>query len=178
MIRFGIPVVLFAALAALLLAGLGNDPKKVPSPLIGKPAPSFDLPLLGDESQRLRTSDLLGQVWVLNVWGSWCPACIDEHASVTALAKSGVAPVYGLNWKDQPENASAWLKRFGNPYTAVLSDLSGSTGIDWGVYGAPETFLIDPQGKIRYKHIGPLTPQNLENEILPRLAALNEGAEE
>ena len=171
--RFLLPLVLFLALAVFLAIGLNRDPREVPSPLIGKPAPAFDLPLLADASKALGRQDLLGQVWMLNVWASWCEACRDEHPVLVQFAQSRMVPVYGLDYKDERKDALAWLRLAGDPYAATLFDHDGRTGIDFGVYGVPETFLIDQQGIIRLKHIGPLTPQVLSDEIEPMIRKLN-----
>ncbi|MEM9533621.1 MAG: DsbE family thiol:disulfide interchange protein [Pseudomonadota bacterium] len=156
-----LPLLLFLALGALLFTGMdeNRDPSLVPSPLISKPAPDFDLPLLGNPSERLTRSDLLGQQYFLNVWGSWCPGCQTEHNFIAALADRGPLPVYGLNWKDDATQALAWLEHFGNPYAANLYDPEGDVAIDFGVYGAPETFLINADGTIAAKFIGPLYEQ-------------------
>lgn len=168
MMRY-LPIALFLALAALLFVGLGLDPKQVPSPLIDKPAPSFELPGLHDPNSRVRSEDLLGQAYLLNVWGSWCVACRDEHPVLMDYARRHQLTVIGLNWKDDPETAMRWLQQFGDPYRQIAVDADGRTAIDYGVYGAPETFLIDAQGVIRYKKIGPLTPEDFERDVLPKL---------
>jgi cytochrome c biogenesis protein CcmG, thiol:disulfide interchange protein DsbE len=167
-----LPLGLFFALGVLLFAGLGKDPKIVPSVLINKPAPAFELPVLNDPNQRISKTALLGKPYLLNVWASWCFACRVEHPVVTDLAKSGLIAVYGLNYKDEPADANRWLEQFGNPYKVIAQDLDGRTAIDFGVYGAPETFLIDAKGVIRHKVIGPITPEIIAREIKPRLAAM------
>lgn len=172
-VRFLLPLFAFLALAGLLYKGLSLDPKKVPSPLIGKPAPAFTLPLLETPEKQLTENDLSNQVSLLNVWATWCGACRQEHPVVMQLAKTGV-PIYGLNYKDKRPDARRWLQRFGNPYRANAFDEDGRVGIDWGVYGAPETFIIDKQGMIRHKHIGPLTTEVVEREILPLIRQLQE----
>ena len=171
-LRFVLPLVLFAGLAVLLFAGLGKDTRLVPSPLIDKPAPSFELPSLRDPSTRIRSADFAGKPWLLNVWGSWCVACRVEHEVLTAFAKRELVPVVGLNWKDVPEDAHRWLAQFGDPYDAIPVDADGRIAIDYGVYGAPESFLIDASGVIRFKHVGPLTPEIVERELVPRIAAM------
>ena len=158
-LKFLVPLGLFLVLVGFLYAGLGLNPREVPSPLIDRPAPAFSLPRLDDPGKSIRREDLLGKVWVLNVWASWCAPCQQEHPLVIDLAKRTRVPVYGLNYKDQPGNARAWLQRLGDPYAATLIDFDGRVGIDWGVYGVPETFVIDAKGQVRYKHIGPLTEQ-------------------
>ncbi len=167
-----IPLVVFGAMVALFMVGLERDPKLVPSPLIGKPAPAFDLELLDDPSRRIDQTVFLGQVSLLNVWASWCPACRQEHPFLMELKRRGEVPIYGLDWKDEREEGLAWLARFGNPYTAVAYDPDNRAGLDWGVYGAPETFLIDARGIIRHKHVGPLTPAVWEQEFRPLIARL------
>lgn len=170
--RFAIPLAAFVLMAGLLGYGLTLDPKKVPSPLIDKPAPAFSLARLHKPEVTLTGKDLLGQVWVLNVWASWCVACRAEHVVITQLAEMNLAPVIGLNYKDQPKDAKRWLVELGDPYDASLSDLDGRVGIDWGVYGVPETFIIDANGLIKYKHIGPVTGESLNAEIIPMLKEL------
>jgi len=167
-----IPFAIFLVLAGFLAIGLQLNPREVPSPLIGRPAPAFTLPLLSDPAKTLSTADLRGQVWLLNVWASWCASCRQEHEILLDLARRGVAPVYGLDYKDQPDAARAWLVRLGNPYTAVIVDAEGRTGIDYGVYGVPETYVIDKQGVIRHKHTGPLTVQSVKEKILPLIGEL------
>ena len=155
-----------------LVVGLGLKPHEIPSPLINKPAPAFSLPLLDAPEQRLSTQDMRGQVWILNVWASWCVACRIEHPLLVEFSKTGAVPIYGLNYKDKREDAIGWLRKFGNPYTRSLSDTEGLVGIDFGVYGVPETFVIDKQGVIRLKQIGPVTPEVLRDDILPMVRKL------
>jgi cytochrome c biogenesis protein CcmG, thiol:disulfide interchange protein DsbE len=162
----------FAALVALLAIGLRLNPREVPSPLIGKPAPAFELPLLGEPAKRFSEREMRGKVWILNVWASWCPPCLVEHPIVTRIAKSGLAPVIGLNYKDAREEALPWLERNGNPYTLIAYDREGRIGIDYGVYGVPETYVIDRQGVIRYKHIGPLSAEVVQQKVEPLVKAL------
>jgi cytochrome c biogenesis protein CcmG/thiol:disulfide interchange protein DsbE len=171
-LKFLVPLGLFLVLVGFLYAGLGLNPREVPSPLIDRPAPAFSLPRLDDPGKSIRREDLLGKVWVLNVWASWCAPCQQEHPLVIDLAKRTRVPVYGLNYKDQPGNARAWLQRLGDPYAATLIDFDGRVGIDWGVYGVPETFVIDTKGQVRYKHIGPLTEQAVRERIEPLLKQL------
>ncbi|MBM3340599.1 MAG: DsbE family thiol:disulfide interchange protein [Betaproteobacteria bacterium] len=168
------PLGIFLVLAVFLGVGLTLNPREVPSPLIGKPAPQFELPLLHDAGKTFTQKDLLGKVWMLNVWASWCAACRDEHPVLVDLAKSGVVPIYGLNYKDKRPDGVAWLKRFGDPYVLSAYDEKGRVGIDYGVYGVPETYVIDKQGVIRYKHIGVVTPRDVKEKILPLIAKLNE----
>ncbi len=170
-----LPLGIFLAMAVLLGIGLSLDPKEVPSPLIGKPAPGFTLPMLDSPDQRLSPEQLKGQVWVLNVWASWCVACRAEHEVITEMARLNLAPVLGLNYKDEPADARRWLQQFGNPYLTSLIDIDGRVGIDWGVYGVPETFVIGADGSIRYKHIGPVTAETLEAEVIPAIQQALQG---
>ena len=163
----------FIALIALLGIGLTLNPRQVPSPLIGKPAPPFELPRLDQPSRTFTQKEMLGSVWVLNVWASWCPPCLVEHPVVTDLAKS--VPVVGLNYKDAREDALPWLARNGNPYQLSVYDANGRIAIDYGVYGVPETYVIDRQGVIRYKHIGPLTPEVAQKKLAPLVKELRGG---
>ena len=172
MIRFALPLVVFVLMVGLLGYGLRLDPKKVPSPLIDKPAPEFTLSMLETPSRQLSTKDMSGQVWVLNVWASWCVSCRAEHEVITALANRKLVTVVGLNYKDEPADATRWLEQFGNPYATSVIDRDGRVGIDWGVYGVPETFVIGADGMIKYKHIGPVTHESLEQTILPMLKEL------
>ena len=165
----------FVLLLALLAVGLQLNPREVPSPLIGKPAPAFELPLLHQPDKTFSHKEMLGQVWVMNVWASWCPPCLVEHPIVTDLARSGLAPVIGLNYKDAREDALPWLKRNGNPFQVVVFDPNGMIGIDYGVYGVPETYVIDTKGVIRYKHIGPLTTEVAEKKLRPLIQELSKG---
>lgn len=171
--RFLVPLGIFAVLAVFLGVGLKLDPREVPSPLIGKPAPQFALTLLEDEGKTFKRDDMLGKVWILNVWASWCVACREEHPVLVEFSKKKLVPLYGLNYKDTRVDGSGWLRQFGNPYDASLFDDKGRVGIDFGVYGVPETFVIDRQGVIRYKQIGPVTPAVLKDKIEPLLKQLN-----
>lgn len=172
-LKYLLPLVAFLVLAGFLAVGLNRDPREVPSPLIDKPAPAFALTLLQDPQQKISREDMLGKVWLLNVWASWCPACLDEHPVLVRYARSAKVPLIGLNYKDTREKGMAWLARNGNPYQASLFDPDGRVGLDFGVYGAPETFVIDQKGVIRYKHIGPLTPDVIAERIEPVLAKLD-----
>jgi cytochrome c biogenesis protein CcmG, thiol:disulfide interchange protein DsbE len=167
MTRYLLPLGIFFALVALLFVGLRLDPREVPSPLINKPAPAFNLPQLHDTGKTLSRQDLLGKVYLLNVWASWCVSCRDEQPILTEFAGSKQVEIYGLNYKDQREDAKRWLQMFGNPYIASAFDADGRVGIDWGVYGVPETFIVDRNGVIRYKHIGPVSQNDLDNKIMP-----------
>ena len=171
--RYLIPLIVFVVMVGFLAVGLSLKPREVPSPLIDKPAPAFSLARLDTPEQKLGLEDLKGQVWVLNVWASWCVACRQEHPLLVDLSRQNLVPIYGLNYKDKRDDAIGWLARFGDPYVASLSDIEGLVGIDYGVYGVPETFVIDKQGTIRLKHIGPVTPEALRDTILPLVRKLN-----
>jgi len=171
--RFLLPLLAFGVLVAFLAVGLNLRPSEIPSPFIGKPAPGFQLSRLDSPEIKVTPQDLRGQVWLLNVWASWCVSCRQEHPLLVDLARSGTVPIYGLNYKDQRDDAQAWLRQFGNPYRMSLSDTEGRVGIDYGVYGVPETFVIDKEGVIRHKQIGPLTPEALRDTILPLVKKLN-----
>jgi cytochrome c biogenesis protein CcmG/thiol:disulfide interchange protein DsbE len=167
-----IPLALFAVVFAFLLAGLGLNPREVPSPLIGKAAPQFQLKKLHDPAQPFGTADMKGKVWLLNVWASWCVACREEHPLLVELAKAKIVPLVGLDYKDEPVAGIQWLRQHGDPYDLSIVDRDGRVGIDYGVYGVPETFLIDKAGVIRYKHIGPVTAEALEKKIIPLVREL------
>jgi len=170
--KFLIPLGLFFVLLGFLFAGLGLDPREVPSPLIDKPAPAFTLAQLHEPGKTLATADMKGQVWLLNVWASWCVSCREEHPLLVRLGKANVVPIVGLNYKDEPAAGLRWLGQFGNPYNVSVVDHDGRVGIDFGVYGVPETFVIDKQGTIRYKQIGPITAEALEKKIMPLVREL------
>ncbi len=170
--KFLIPLAIFVVLAIFLGRGLSLDPREVPSPLIDKPAPVFSLSQLDKPAQMIGTEQLRGQVWILNVWASWCVACRDEHPVLVEFSKTGAVPIYGLNYKDKREPALNWLQQLGNPYTASIFDEKGRVGIDFGVYGVPETFVIDKQGVIRYKKTGPVTQETIQTKILPLVKKL------
>jgi len=172
-LKYLIPAVLFLVLAAFLLAGLGKDPREIPSPLVGKPAPAFELPVLQQPQQSFAPAQLQGQVWLLNVWASWCVPCLVEHPLLVQLARDGVLPIVGFNYKDKPEDATAWLAKHGDPYTTTVADRDGRASLDYGVYGVPETFLVDRSGTIRFKHVGPLTPDVLNGRLLPMVRELS-----
>ena len=171
-LRYLVPLAIFFVLVAFLYRGLSLDPKRVPSPLVGKPMPEFSLPRLKDPAATLSNSDLMGKVSILNIWATWCVSCRAEHEVLLLLAKTGKVDIYGLNYKDERDKAQQWLVQLGDPYVANAFDADGRVGIDWGVYGAPETFIMDRLGIIRHKHIGPLTVDSLNNEILPLIAEL------
>jgi cytochrome c biogenesis protein CcmG/thiol:disulfide interchange protein DsbE len=172
-LRFILPLAVFVVLLGFLAVGLKLDPREVPSPLIGKPAPGFNLTRLDDPAKSMRREDMLGKVWMLNVWASWCVACREEHPHLLAFARTKQLPIFGLNYKDTRDEGLGWLARFGDPYDASLFDQDGRVGIDFGVYGVPETFIIDKQGVIRFKQIGPVTPTVIETRIVPLLKELN-----
>lgn len=172
MMRFILPLVIFLALAGFLYVGLSLDPREVPSPLVGKPAPAFTLPQLHDAKKQFSSQDMKGQVWLLNVWASWCGACKDEHPVLMDLARQNIVPIYGLDYKDKREDGEDTLRKAGDPYTLTIFDADGRVGFDYGVYGVPETYVIDKQGVIRDKLIGAVTPQNLRERILPLIAEL------
>ena len=173
MSRFLLPLALFVGLVVFLAIGLGRDPHEVPSPLINKPAPAFNLPQLHEPTKTFSAQEMRGKVWLLNVWASWCVSCREEHPLLLDLARSGSVPLYGLNYKDQRNDAISWLNELGDPYLLSAADLEGRVGIDYGVYGAPETYLIDREGVIRFKHIGPLTPDVIQGKLLPLARDLN-----
>ena len=178
-LKFLIPLAIFVALALFLAKGLELNPREVPSPLIGKPAPAFALPLLGEATpveRGMKRDELLGKVWVLNVWASWCVPCRAEHPLLVQLAQQKLAPIYGLNYKDKGPDATTFLQRLGNPYSATLVDADGRVAIDYGVYGVPETFVVDKTGTIRFKHIGPLTPDVVAEKLVPLLRKLGSDA--
>jgi cytochrome c biogenesis protein CcmG/thiol:disulfide interchange protein DsbE len=172
-LRFLIPLFVFLGLVWFLARGLGLDPKTVPSPLIGKSAPGFSLTKLDNPEKTIRREDLLGKVWMLNVWASWCVACREEHPLLVEFSRKKLLPIYGLNYKDDRAAGLRWIANFGNPYDASLFDNDGRVGIDWGVYGVPETFIVDREGIIRFKQIGPLTPEVIRTQIEPLVRQLN-----
>ena len=172
-LKFIIPLVLFGALVAFFAIGLTRDPREVPSPLIDKPAPPFTLTQLHDEKATFSAEGMKGKVWLLNVYASWCVACQQEHPLLMQMSKRKEVPIIGLNYKDQRGDGLQWLARHGNPYDLSAFDVEGKVGIDYGVYGVPETFLIDKQGVIRYKQIGPITPEALEKTIMPLVRKLS-----
>lgn len=168
-----LPLALFAALAGFLAKGLTLDPSELPSPLIDKVAPEFTVDRLPRSSNStggvpsFNSKEMDGQVWVLNVWASWCAPCIQEHPHLVRLARERTVPLVGLNYKDKPGDAQNWLARYGDPFTHLLNDSRGDVGLDWGVYGVPETFVIDHMGRVRYKHVGPIDEQGLTEKLLP-----------
>ena len=190
--KFLVPLLLFFGLAGFLAFGLTLNPREVPSPLIDKPAPDFSLARLDQPEQTFALKEMKGEVWLLNVWASWCVACLEEHPVLVRMAQQKLVPVVGLNYKEVRgdgainargmaleaetsmaiERARTWLKDHGNPYVLSVLDIDGRVGIDFGVYGVPETFLIDREGRIRYKHIGPITPDALQNVLMPKVEEL------
>lgn len=177
--RFIVPLLVFGGLSGVLAASLSHDPRRLPSALIGAPAPAFTLPRLDDATRSLSPQSLRGRVWMMNVWASWCASCRDEHALLLALSRGNPAPVVGLNYKDEPDAARQWLQQAGDPYSASVSDRSGDVGIDYGVYGVPETFVVDRRGVVRYRRAGPMTQAELDTHVLPLIKRLqNEAADE
>ena len=172
MLKYIAPLVIFSIVAIFLALGLKLNPREIPSPFIDKPAPGFSLTVLSAPDQLLATDDLKGQVWMLNVWASWCGSCRVEHPLLNQLAGEKLVTLVGLNYKDEPLLAKSWLQQLGNPYTVSVSDTEGRTGIDWGVYGVPETFLIDKQGVVRYKLTGPVSEAIINQKIKPLIAQL------
>ena len=171
-LKFVVPAILFAILAAFLMRGLSKDPREIPSPLIGRAAPAFTLPQLAQPEQTWTPQSMAGKVWLLNVFASWCVPCLVEHPVLLQMSKQGTLPIVGFNYKDEPAAASAWLDKHGNPYTTIVADRNGRAAFDYGVYGVPETFLIDRNGTIRYKHVGPLTVEVIADKLLPMAQAL------
>ncbi|HEY9379625.1 MAG TPA: DsbE family thiol:disulfide interchange protein [Burkholderiales bacterium] len=173
--RYLLPLGVFIVVAGFLFYGLNLNPREVPSPLVGKPAPTFALARLDQPTEKFAPKEMAGKVWLLNVWASWCVSCRAEHPVLVELSKQKIVPVVGLNYKDQPDDAKKWLQHFGDPYLLSISDIDGRVGIDFGVYGVPETFVIDQKGIIRYKHIGPVTADSLKEKILPLVERLARG---
>jgi cytochrome c biogenesis protein CcmG/thiol:disulfide interchange protein DsbE len=170
--KFLIPLALFGVLVVFLAVGLGLDPREVPSPLVNKPAPAFKVPQLEQPEIQFAAEDMKGQVWLFNVWASWCVACRQEHPVLMQFARQKLVPIVGLDYKDQRKDALGVLARSGNPYDVNAFDADGRVGIDYGVYGVPESYLIDKAGVIRYKHIGPITAEALEKTIIPLINEL------
>ena len=173
-VKLLVPLALFGVLVVFLAMGLQHDPHEVPSPLINKAAPAFEVPQLILADQAFSPADMKGKVWMLNVWSSWCVACREEHPVLVELARSQLVPVIGLDYKDQRVDALNFLKKHGDPYNLSAFDGDGRVGIDYGVYGVPETFIIDKKGVIRHKQIGPVTTEALEKTILPLIKELNQ----
>lgn len=173
-LRYLLPLIIFIVVAVFLYRGLSLNPREVPSPFINKPAPDFSLQKLDNMSEQFSNKDMLGKVWLLNVWASWCVACRQEHPLLVQMARRGEVPIYGLNYKDAPTQARLWLKQHGNPYELSAVDYQGNVGIDYGVYGVPETFVIDKRGIIRHKVIGPITPGILGKCVMPLVKVLEQ----
>jgi cytochrome c biogenesis protein CcmG, thiol:disulfide interchange protein DsbE len=172
MLKYIIPFLLFIVLSVFLALGLKLKPSEIPSPLLNKTAPAFSAPKLNVPNEKLSPADLKGKVWLFNVWASWCVSCRAEHPIINQLAQQQAAIIVGLNYKDDPEAAKKWLETLGNPYNDSVMDADGRIGIDWGVYGVPETFVIDKQGIVRFKHTGPVTEEDVQNTFLPLIAKL------
>lgn len=173
--RYLIPIAVFLAMVIFLYIGLGRDPRRVPSPLIGKPVPVFDLPRLHAMDQRVTQDVLKGRVSLVNVWASWCVSCRYEHELLMQIARHTDIPIIGINYKDEHADALKWLADRGDPYETIVYDYDGRAAIDWGVYGTPETFVVDKQGIIRLKHVGPVNEKNLQDELMPLIRQLQEG---
>ena len=171
--RFILPLGIFAVILVFLGVGLRLNPREIPSPFIGKPAPAFKLTQLHDPDKMITTQDMLGKVWLLNVWASWCVSCRQEHPVLMSFAKTGTVPIVGLNYKDARDDGKGWLAQFGNPYVTSAFDSDGRVGIDYGVYGVPETFVIDKRGVIRMKYTGPLTQEIIGQKLIPLIQELN-----
>ncbi len=172
MLKFLIPLLLFIVMAVFLALGLKLNPRDIPSPLIDKTAPVFSQPQLYNPDQKLSLEDMEGKVWMMNVWASWCVSCRSEHPLLNYMSQQTSAPIIGLNYKDEADAAKQWLEQLGNPYQISITDIEGRTGIDWGVYGVPETFVMDKHNIVRYKHTGPVTEQDVREKFLPLLKQL------
>lgn len=171
-LKYLLPLALFLVLIGFFAVGLKLDPREVPSPLIDKPAPAFKLPVLNEAGKTFSPEEMRGQVWLLNVWASWCGACREEHPLLMEMSRSGVLPIVGLDYKDTDAEGSGVLSQAGNPYKLVATDADGRVGVDYGVYGVPETYVIDKAGVIRYKQIGPMTEEALRDKIIPLVKGL------
>jgi len=172
MLKYILPLLLFIVMAIFLAMGLSLNPRDIPSPLINKAAPDFSLPILAEPEKTLSKNELLGKVWLLNVWASWCGSCRQEHPIFNQLAKKNLVTIIGLNYKDEAPNAKQWLSQLGNPYNVSIMDQEGRTGMDYGVYGVPETFVIDKKGVIRYKHTGPVSVSDMQTLLIPLISQL------
>lgn len=170
-LRYLAPVLAFVVLLPVLIFGLSRDPSELPSPYIGRPAPTFELPNVMNPEETVSSHDYAGEVALVNVWATWCVGCRHEHDFLLELAERGEVPIYGLNWRDDRNEAVRWLTQLGDPYVASAYDADGSVGIDWGVYGAPETFLIGPDGTVLHKHLSPLTEEIWQRDFVPKIAA-------
>lgn len=173
--RFLIPLIAFAILIPVFVIGLGRNPNELPSPFIGKPAPEFSLPTVRDPQQSVGSVDFAGKTALVNVWATWCVGCRQEHEFLLSLSRSGEIPIYGINWRDDLADAQRWLQQLGNPYVASGDDRDGRVGIDWGVYGAPETFLVAADGTVLYKHLGPMTRGVWERDFVPLIESSEAG---
>lgn len=171
MSRYVAPLILVAVMIPVFVIGLNRDPTQIPSPFLMKPAPEFELPRLDDPDRRVGSADYQGRLALVNVWATWCAGCRQEHGYLVKLASEIDIPIFGLNWRDRRDEALGWLQRLGDPYVASAYDEDGRVGIDWGVYGAPETFLISPDGIVLYKQLGPLSEEIWRREFEPRIAA-------
>jgi cytochrome c biogenesis protein CcmG/thiol:disulfide interchange protein DsbE len=171
-LRYLAPIAAFAVLIPIFIIGLQRDPSELPSPFIGMPAPAFSLPGLEDPTVAVGSKDYEGKTALVNVWATWCVGCRQEHDFLLTLAARESVPIYGLNWRDNREDALLWLQKLGNPYTASAYDADGTVGIDWGVYGAPETFLIGPDGTVLHKHLSPLTEEIWQRDFVPKISAV------
>src|SRR3990167_9087640 len=169
-----IPLLVFLVMAVFFAIGLTMNPRDIPSPLIGKPVPEFSLPPVKGGTLGLASADLRGEVSIVNVFASWCVACREEHPILMGIKEKGIVPLHGINYKDKPDDARAWLDEMGDPYTRIGADISGRVAIDWGVYGVPETFVIDRDGRIAYKHIGAVTPEVLRDKLMPLIRKLQQ----
>ncbi|MES2297047.1 MAG: DsbE family thiol:disulfide interchange protein [Pseudomonadota bacterium] len=171
--RYLLPLAAFFVLVGFLAVGLKRDPREIPSPFIGKPAPMFKLAQLAAPDKTISPPDMLGKVWLLNVWASWCVSCREEHPVLMEFSRQGVVPIIGLDYKDGRDDGSGWLAQFGNPYQLSGFDGDGRVAIDYGVYGVPETFVVDKRGVIRMKHVGPVTREVIREKLLPLIKELN-----
>lgn len=172
MLKYIVPLILFIVIAVFLALGLKLKPSEIPSPLVDKPAPTFFAPKLNSPNEKLSPTDLHGKVWLFNVWASWCASCKEEHPVLNELVKQNPVVIIGLNYKDEPGAAQQWLAMLGNPYTDSITDQDGRIGLDWGVYGVPETFVIDKKGIVRHKYTGPVTAEAIQQTLLPLIAKL------
>lgn len=172
MSKFLLPLLVFLVLVGVFIVGLTKDPSRIPSPLVGNPAPEYSLPSLHDPAQQSGSADFAGKTALVNIWATWCPGCRQEHPFLMELAAENTVPIYGLNWRDNRPDALQWLQALGDPYQTSAFDVDGRVGIDWGAYGAPETFLVDSNGNVVHKHIAPLTREIWERDFLPKIEQL------
>lgn len=175
MARYIALLVVFVIMIGVFVIGLGKDPRKIPSPLIDNPAPQYELPRVRDAASSVGSADYAGQLVLVNIWATWCVGCRQEHQFLNELAARNIIPIYGINWRDQRDEAVVWLEKLGDPYIASAYDEDGRVGIDWGVYGAPETFLVSPDGNVLHKFVGPMYEGVWQNEFLPLVDAYNGG---